>query len=124
MPDNSSTSSVIVIGASGGLGAALCEQWNNNTAVDQVIAVSRIQEKLNQLADDSNIHCIQCDYSEDSIGKAVEEINRLTNNITRGVYVLVFCIMTTFGRRNESRILTAVHCRKYLLLIAWFHCSG
>jgi len=83
--------SAIVIGAGGGLGSALCEQWQQDSHIDNVIAVSRRVEKTEQQAADANIHAnahaniqwLQCDYSEASINEAAESIKHLAGTVTR-----------------------------------------
>jgi NAD(P)-dependent dehydrogenase (short-subunit alcohol dehydrogenase family) len=83
MANSSPPSSAVIIGAGGGLGTALCEQWQKDAAIDQVIAVSRQPANAFRPADDSSIHFIQSDYSEDSICKAVEKIDGLAEQVTR-----------------------------------------
>jgi NAD(P)-dependent dehydrogenase (short-subunit alcohol dehydrogenase family) len=78
-----SANTAIVIGASGGLGSALCKQWLQDAAIGQVVAISRHPEKLSELAASSRFYGIQSDYSEASIAHAVEEIDRLADQVTR-----------------------------------------
>ena len=74
---NNTKSTAIIIGASGGLGSALCQQWQQDSETDYVIAVSR--KPAEELTDNHlpGIHFIQCDYSESSIVSACEEIKTL-----------------------------------------------
>lgn len=83
MLSKSATSSAIVIGANGGLGYALCKQWLHDDTIDQVIAISRKSLNSYLQADDSDIHCLQCDYSEYSISRACEIIKTLAGSVTR-----------------------------------------
>ena len=71
----------IIIGASGGLGSALCKQWQKSTGKDYVIAISRQVISLDKTIDNENIQFIQCDYSESSIIKTCEAIKILMKNL-------------------------------------------
>ena len=76
----------IIIGASGGLGSALCEQWQKSTEIDYVIAISR--QDVTSVASSGmanakqNITFIQCDYSETSIAQTCEQIKTLMNDLS------------------------------------------
>jgi len=83
MSTRAETSSAIVIGAGGGLGSALCQQWQHDPAIDQVIAVSRQADKLKQLSAQAKIQILQCDYSEESIKHSSELINSLAGKVSR-----------------------------------------
>ena len=78
---NNTKSTAIIIGASGGLGSALCQQWQQDSETDYVIAVSR--KPAEELTDNHlpGIHFIQCDYSESSIVSACEEITTLLSTM-------------------------------------------
>jgi len=71
----------IVIGASGGLGSALCKAWQQDEGIDNVIAISRRPIEQHELNDEKNIHYIQCDYSEASIDKARDKIKTLVTSM-------------------------------------------
>ena len=71
-------STAVVIGASGGLGSALCRQWQQDDDIETVIAVSR------QATDNitlPGIQTIECDYSEASIAQASDKIKSLAGSI-------------------------------------------
>ncbi len=75
-------STALIIGASGGLGSALCQRWLQDEEIDSVIAVSR-----NALPEQEQIalkttHLMQCDYSETAIAETCEKIDELTDSIT------------------------------------------
>lgn len=77
-------SSTIIIGASGGLGSALCRRWQRDSETDHVFAVSRqapSEQAVDQAADKytTEIQHIQCDYTESSITSACEEISKKMN---------------------------------------------
>ena len=72
-------STAIVIGAGGGLGSALCRQWQQDDDIETVIAVSRHAE-YNKLP---GVQAITCDYSEASIARASEKIKSLGGKISR-----------------------------------------
>jgi len=74
-------STAIVIGASGGLGSAMCKQWQQDDGIDSVIAISSHAEDSNNTL--PGIQTIQCDYSEASIARACEKIKLLSGPITR-----------------------------------------
>lgn len=76
-------STALVIGAGGGLGGALCRQWQQNNKVDSVIAVSSRATDHDVKKASSNIEYIKCDYSEAAIAEACERIKTLTDSITR-----------------------------------------
>lgn len=76
-----SKSAAIVIGASGGLGSALCKKWQKSTETDYVIAISRLAIPYDKPVDDETVQFIQCDYSEISIAKTCEEIKILMSNL-------------------------------------------
>ena len=72
----------IIIGASGGLGSAICEQYQQEITIDAVIAISRknIKEKVSvkQAGDNSSIlHAIECDYTESAIKNCCEQVDEL-----------------------------------------------
>ena len=72
----------IVIGASGGLGSAICEQWQQDATIDAVIAISRknIKYKISvkEARDNSKIlHAMECDYTESSIKSCCEQVDEL-----------------------------------------------
>ncbi|MDB3869458.1 SDR family NAD(P)-dependent oxidoreductase [Candidatus Thioglobus sp.] len=67
----------IVIGAGGSIGGAMIEQWQKDSAIGQVIAISRNQTSSKAKIISSPVHNIQCDYSEASIIKACEMIKLL-----------------------------------------------
>ena len=71
---NKPKSTAIIIGASGGLGTALCQQWQQDSGTDYVIAVSRQADAALENNCAPGIHFIHCDYSESSIVSACEEI--------------------------------------------------
>ena len=71
----------IIIGASGGLGSALCKQWLQSTETDYVIAVSRTLPSSEKICDKNNIQYIQCDYTEASIKKSCVAIKTLMQNL-------------------------------------------
>ena len=75
-----SKSVAIIIGASGGLGSALCKQWQKSTQIDYVIAISRLAITCDESSDDETIQFIQCDYSETSITETCEAIKTLMGN--------------------------------------------
>ena len=77
-------SAAIVIGASGGLGSAVCRQWQQDNDIDQVFAVSRRSpdELATRHAADNTtgnltngIQYMQCDYSESSIASVCEQVS-------------------------------------------------
>ena len=74
-------SAAIIIGASGGLGSALCRQWQQDSDTNHVFAITR-QAPGEPAANDATEKCvteiqyIQCDYSESSITSACEEITK------------------------------------------------
>lgn len=74
-------SAAIIIGASGGLGSALCQEWQQDDDIDIVIAVSRFvipqDEPLDQLSEAPTLYHIRCDYSESSIAETCEQIKTL-----------------------------------------------
>ena len=72
-------STAIVIGAGGGLGSALCRQWQQDDDIETVIAVSRHAES-NTL---QGVQAITCDYSEAAIARASEKIKSLGGKISR-----------------------------------------
>mgnify|MGYP001827146771 CR=1 FL=1 len=72
-------STAIVIGAGGGLGSALCRQWQQDDDIETVIAVSRHAES-NTLP---GVQAITCDYSEAAIARASEKIKSLGGKISR-----------------------------------------
>lgn len=76
-------STAIIIGASGGLGSALCKRWQQDHKVDHVIAVSRHAIADDEKSRESNTHFIQCDYTESSIVDTCEKIKTLTDSISR-----------------------------------------
>ena len=76
-----SKSAAIIIGASGGLGSALCKQWQKSTEIDYVIAISRLGTTCDETNDDETIQFIQCDYSETSITKTCGAIKILMENL-------------------------------------------
>ena len=76
-----SKSVAIIIGASGGLGSALCKQWQRSTRTDYVIAISRQIIPFDETTGSENIQFIQCDYSEPSIANTCEEIKALMGNL-------------------------------------------
>ncbi|MDB2590272.1 SDR family NAD(P)-dependent oxidoreductase [Candidatus Thioglobus sp.] len=67
----------IVIGAGSSIGGAMIEQWQKDSAIGQVIAISRNQTSSKAKILSSSVHNIQCDYSEASIFKACEMIKLL-----------------------------------------------
>lgn len=83
MQSRAPTSTAIVIGSGGGIGAAMCEQWKNDTRIDQLITVSRQAEKTAQLTAESGTDSLVCDYSEESISKNGELISKMAGTITR-----------------------------------------
>jgi len=70
-------SAAIVIGAGSSIGAALCEQWQQDDAISQVFAVSREQTAGNQQNQHASIQNIRCDYSEASIIEVCQMIKML-----------------------------------------------
>lgn len=75
-------STALIIGASGGLGSALCRRWLQDEEVDSVIAVSRNalpEQEHNTL---KTTHFFKCDYSETAIADTCEKIDKLTESIT------------------------------------------
>ena len=71
----------IIIGASGGLGSALYQQWQQSNEIDHVIAVSRRVIPHHETSDHSTIQTIQCDYTESSIAKTCESIKTLMKDL-------------------------------------------
>lgn len=76
-------STAIIIGASGGLGSALCKRWQQDHKADHVIAISRHAIPDDEKSRESNTHFIQCNYTESSIVDACEKIKILTDSISR-----------------------------------------
>ena len=76
------TSTALIIGASGGLGSALCQRWLQEEQIDSVIAVSRAPLSLEKNNTLKTTHYIQCDYSETAITDACERIDALSDSIT------------------------------------------
>ncbi len=72
-----SKSAAVIIGASGGLGAALSNEWQQNDAVDMVITVSRSVIPEDLAIDASRLQHLRCDYSEASIASTCEQIKTL-----------------------------------------------
>ncbi len=78
---NKAKSTAIIIGASGGLGSALCQQWQQDNEIDTVFAISRkpvAELKKNCVSD---IHFLQCDYNESSIASTCDEIKTLMSTL-------------------------------------------
>lgn len=73
----------IVIGAGGGLGTALVEQWQRDKRIDNIIAVSRQPEPAQNKISCSKTRWIQTDYTDASIARVCEQINELGCCITR-----------------------------------------
>ncbi len=61
----SDTHTALVIGAGGGIGGALLQQWLLDPFIDKVIAVSR--QPPPAMHANAGIEWIQTDYSEDAI---------------------------------------------------------
>jgi NAD(P)-dependent dehydrogenase (short-subunit alcohol dehydrogenase family) len=78
-------SSAIIIGASGGLGTALCKKWQQDDDIGHVIAISRRVMPNQQQSHENNIHFIECDYSEASIVKTCEKIKTLMDSVNSEV---------------------------------------
>jgi NAD(P)-dependent dehydrogenase (short-subunit alcohol dehydrogenase family) len=79
-------SAAIIIGASGGLGSALCRHWQQDSNTDHVFAVSRKTPDEQSTNGPTQKHIteiqhLQCDYSESSITSAVEEISKQMNTM-------------------------------------------
>ena len=70
-------SAAIIIGASGGLGLALCKEWQKDNAIGMVIAISRSDLMPDESNDESSLHHIHCNYSEASIVNSCEQIKTL-----------------------------------------------
>lgn len=77
---NKEKSTAIIIGASGGLGSALCQKWQQDSEIDSVIAVSRQNLTTLNQSSEPGIHFIQCDYSESSIVTTCDQIKTLMNS--------------------------------------------
>ena len=73
-------STAIVIGAGGGLGSALCKQWQQDDGIDRVIAISRESANKNT---SPGIRYIPCDYSEPAIAETCNQLKTLSGQITR-----------------------------------------
>ena len=67
-------SAAIIIGASGGLGSALCQKWQESDEIDFIFAISRHEVAEDETSDHTSIQFIQCDYTESSIAKTCETI--------------------------------------------------
>ena len=76
-------STALVIGAGGGLGAALCKQWQQDNDVDSVIAISSRAIDHDKENESSGIKYMKCDYSETAIAETCERIKTLTDSIAR-----------------------------------------
>jgi NAD(P)-dependent dehydrogenase (short-subunit alcohol dehydrogenase family) len=76
-------STALIIGAGGGLGTALCKQWQQNDDVDSVIAISSRAIEHEKKNESSIIEYIKCDYSETAITESCARIQTLTDSITR-----------------------------------------
>ena len=70
-------SAAIIIGASGGLGLALCKEWQKDNAIGMVIAISRSDLPPDESNHKSSLQHIHCDYSEASIVNSCEQIKTL-----------------------------------------------
>ncbi len=70
-------SAAIIIGASGGLGLALCKEWQKDNAIGMVIAISRSDLPPHESNHKSSLHHIESDYSEASIVNSCEQIKTL-----------------------------------------------
>jgi len=62
----------LVIGASGGIGAAVLTRMLADHSIERVFAVSR--QAKNASADDARLHWLQCDHSDEAIATAVKTI--------------------------------------------------
>lgn len=71
-----SKSAAIIIGASGGLGSALCRQWQTSPEVDHVIAISR-KDISSDYKHGVTVTSLQCDYREESIVNTCEAIKKV-----------------------------------------------
>ena len=71
----------LVIGAGGGLGRALCDQWLQDDNIDTVIAISRQPEQESDSP--PGIQWIQSDYSELSIDEVCKRIKTHAGTLTR-----------------------------------------
>ncbi len=74
---------VIIIGAGGGLGSALVDQWQLNEQIDKVIAVSRQPRPAELEAVASDTEWIQTDYSDTSIEDVCQQLAQRPGIITR-----------------------------------------
>lgn len=75
-----SKSAAIIIGASGGLGSALCRQWQSSPEIDHVIAISR-KNISSDYKDDVTVTSLQCDYREESIVNTCEAIKTVMKEL-------------------------------------------
>ena len=76
-------SSAIIIGASSRIGTALCEQWQKDQAIENIIAISRKPVPADISAQQGNVHYIQTEYDESSIAATCETIKSLANTVSR-----------------------------------------
>ena len=76
-------STALIIGAGGGLGAALCKQFQQSKDIERVIAVSRQHIGHSTQEQEQITRYIGCDYTESSIDAACKQIRTLTNSISR-----------------------------------------
>jgi NAD(P)-dependent dehydrogenase (short-subunit alcohol dehydrogenase family) len=74
-------STALVIGASGGLGSALCQRWLQEQEVDSVIAVSRNHLSQEIKNTPKAMHLLRCDYSEAAITDTCIKIDELSDQI-------------------------------------------
>ncbi len=76
-------STALIIGAGGGLGKALCRQWQQCDDIGRVIAISRQPATGYEQVTDRKTHFIRCDYSQPSIESACAQIQALGGAVTR-----------------------------------------
>lgn len=83
MTDASEDRTAIVIGAGGGLGIALVEQWRQDKHINRVIAVSRQLQPADEKTDTERIQWIQTDYSDASIDDVCQQLIKQPGWISR-----------------------------------------
>ncbi|MGB5395606.1 MAG: KR domain-containing protein, partial [Gammaproteobacteria bacterium] len=79
--DTIETHTALVIGAGGGIGRALLQQWLLYPGIDKVIAVSRQAPPTKHT--NTGIEWIQTDYSEDAIAGICTQLKQDGAHITR-----------------------------------------
>ena len=110
----------LILGASGGLGAALVAQFLADPTITNVFAVSsQVRPDFSAMPEGlkSKLVWITCTYNEVSMAQVADQLTPYQGSLAACVFAMAYCIQIRFGLKNALKISMLMLCMRSFKVI-------